>query len=486
MPSPGGRISIISVSFCQALKGEKREEALKHITEITQYYSEQRNQPVTWNYVEDAIFSVQSIHETAAVIRARAVTEGERCVGLLITDDSNRGVITQDSSQQSNSLQPVYDALRSKTQGLCVLMRDEMSKFNTLKLRSENIEDQSDLSSSIVHGDSGILLSIWQSATIAQAREFASFLFSDAAAASRYDGACDSHHLVLRKPAPQNGIQRWTATQMQSADDSESQMLMPTRGCVRMTNQCGQRPQSVHVQRVRIHKIIYDNPRNGEYQNQVSEFFQSCVPCILDCPLMELQDWHIVNERQITGEAARRRCVGSQNSQNVAILLESADFVHNSSKLNGVLDSLSAFDLVVVGAAFDDGFLRQTLDAEVSSELQSKWNDSIPAHLKDKLRLVSWWTVPSQAVAEATTTAIMDIARVPTPGPGPDRSRLVLSLLTLVMIILGAGFILTGILVPYELRKRQEGNCTATNSCDPTQWPDDSSVATPSSGIGFR
>eukprot|EP00117_Sycon_ciliatum_P046677 scpid63697/ scgid0881/ len=182
-PGETRRVRILCVNFCSDMRGAAGEKA-KEL--FCQALKKDGHMAVEWEQFQGT-YSVQSIHETADAVMHYAKTSAAvfdtAILGMLMVDDSNRLAVTQDSSQQSNTLKPVYSALRSVSTNrrlVLAVCKDEASRSGaiTWQLHSILVRDALSvrLDDGCVDGDQGLLMSWWKEPWAYQTYKLSRFL----------------------------------------------------------------------------------------------------------------------------------------------------------------------------------------------------------------------------------------------------------------------------------------------------------------------
>ncbi|XP_065181388.1 uncharacterized protein LOC135812016 [Sycon ciliatum] len=413
----GERYDVIAVTMCQTLKGDRREEALSHLKHIAGYYARKRESTVEWHHLENTVLNPGPIKESARDVMDVDVTGSTRVLGMLLLDDSNRGAITSTFNRQSNTLLPLYDALKKKCHGLVIVMKSEMDKPNTVMVRSTDTEDrlEAQLSPSDLNGQTGHVFGIWQKVTQAQSRFFADLLFRVDSPTTPPQPAME----LLRSPAPVNQVTRWVM-QRDIGKRSERQSILrseavPSESHVFIHKYNDRQRRSTLLRQLRIHLITSKGEKNVEYPRQVQVFQETCIPDV-DVSTVQLLPWRVPDIASIASleQDDIDSRLGPFGAANVAIILDSADLVDKQNLLAKLLHNLSEFDMVLVCAAFDSGFLEPAQDQNkaVSSSLLSRWDRVVSGEAAGKARLLSWWTTPSQAVADNIASSLKGTATI--------------------------------------------------------------------------
>ncbi|XP_065182301.1 uncharacterized protein LOC135813011 [Sycon ciliatum] len=158
--------------FCSYWSQSGNDESWARVQAVLEELESKCTVAVTWRRF-DGMWSVQDIQRVASDV-GRAIEENRgkhsAIYGCLSLDDSNRLAITHDISRQSNTLKPVFTALK-ETQAVCIACRDEYSKVLGTRLCSLQIMDCLECSLDACFFDdsgTGLVLSWWKKVSCKQ------------------------------------------------------------------------------------------------------------------------------------------------------------------------------------------------------------------------------------------------------------------------------------------------------------------------------
>eukprot|EP00117_Sycon_ciliatum_P015757 scpid85224/ scgid15480/ len=169
---PARSVLVIHANFCSYWSQSGNDESWARVQAVLEELESKCTVAVTWCRF-DGIWSVQDIQRVASDV-GRAIEENRgkhsAIYGCLSLDDSNRLAITHDISQESNTLKPVFTALK-ETQAVCIACRDEYSKVLGTRLCSLQIMDCLECSLDACFFDdsgTGLVLSWWKKVSCKQ------------------------------------------------------------------------------------------------------------------------------------------------------------------------------------------------------------------------------------------------------------------------------------------------------------------------------
>ncbi|XP_065181359.1 uncharacterized protein LOC135811999 isoform X1 [Sycon ciliatum] len=401
------KVLCLPVNLCESMKGVNGKEALENIRIVTEYIAKHHGIPLEWREPIEGIYSVQRINDVASEIQSLTVTEKERVTSILLIDDSNRLAISLASSQQSNTLQPVYNALKELSKGrlVCIVCKDEKTKIHTVSLRSTVTFDKAgiQLGEGKQDGEQELLLSIWTKASAAQGREVARVMLG-----------CHVGNQFDREPLPKVIASPWSL----DFNISGQSTVAPGKSRCRIT--IGTRawnPEEMCMQRIHLHYMyIKEREENKEFQLQIFRFQDTCIPHISGVQQVSLTKWTPgkgipQGAKDACRDTAKSGGDGSDNTLNIAVIVDTADLVYNrvNGKLAELCQNLTDFDHTVLCLCFDIGFMEPGQDIDKCRSARMTEESATMLSEKDlkKVGIVSWNSQPPQAVADEFTAILL-------------------------------------------------------------------------------
>eukprot|EP00117_Sycon_ciliatum_P001118 scpid39210/ scgid6914/ len=181
------QIDVYFVNLCASMRGEETwHKAWKSVRMVVDS-AKGPNTTVHWHDPITGTFAVQNIHNVAQQISAlppRSEASESESVGVVVTDDSNRLCLTVQPPLQSNTLLPLYTAVREKfDRTVVVVARDDHSKVTQEHLVSVEIRSclETQLDNDCLNGPHGLLFSWWQESSAVQGCCFAKFILGSEA-----------------------------------------------------------------------------------------------------------------------------------------------------------------------------------------------------------------------------------------------------------------------------------------------------------------
>ncbi|XP_065181351.1 uncharacterized protein LOC135811991 [Sycon ciliatum] len=455
-PGETRRVRILWVNFCSDMRGAAGEKA-KEL--FCQALKKDGHMAIEWEQFQGT-YSVQSIYETADAVMHYAKTSAAvfdtAILGMLMVDDSNRLAVTQDSSQQSNTLKPVYSALRSvSTNGrfMLAVCKDEASRSgaSTWQLHSTWVRDALSvrLDDGCLDGDQGLLVSWWKEPLAYQAYKFSRFVLG---LGHEEQTGCllkrrtlknggiefDTPQTVVvefrilkmlfgcprtkpRQPSTrcrksQQGIH--TATEeKQTSDSHEGNTRVPDEAGTSLPLDLSILPASAAIEaspstkptcesdkkaesNITLHVIHPTKSCSDLLKIQVEHVCTKCVPSYPnDPPLL----YHEYSRYKPLDRRFMQGCVpmcDGEDKEHVLFVLQSADELYQRPCTSEELDGLyNGFRKVVLCLAFDKAYLQpgQRPDVPISDKLTATMRGIENA----RLLVVSWWSVPSQEAVDS-------------------------------------------------------------------------------------